>query len=798
MKPIFLVTMFLIIAVSEPVLGNETAKGTISGKVVDALSNQPLEYTSLVLISAIDSSMVDGTITSTDGSFSFKKIEKGNYILEAHFIGCQTAVIEKIEIQSKKDQIDLGEIKLIVSRHVLDEAEIIAKNDDFNFKVDKMVVNVSEQINAKGGNVVDALQGVPSVQVNADGNVLLRGSANYLLLIDGRPSLLDAADALKQIPAETIQSIEIITTPSAKYQSEGNAGIINLISRKEFVKGIDGLLNLSIATGDKYSGSITVNKKRNNLRSYLSLSYSDKTKQNESTSYRETFSPTRSTENIDSKRKVTKLNAEISGGFDYTINDNNTFSVLAQVGRWSYDRYINSNYHSFTEDVNFSSFITSEEDFINQNNFAAVGVNYQHLFSENEHSITFDGYYNYQDSEISNNFSEQPTGYQQQIQNNSIRHNGQFKLDYTKSIFKNTKFESGLSTDFESSNYLYQLKGLNESLPDSALGVDSSTNYYYDQNIFAAYAVFASELKYLSLQAGLRMELTDRIITTQTVNYSLNQFNVLPSLHLTKSLKRGQTIGLGYSRRIDRPTEWQLSPYIYSINRYTITKGNPNLICSITNSLEGSYNFNKEKSSLNFVLYYRHEKNAITSILLNENDLFFETYDNLENVIDAGVEMFTKVKPTKWFELTLMLNTSYATWDGQISDGNELKGSSFLVNGYLNTTFKLYKTTSLQFITTFYGPGQIPQGYADAFYYFDFILKQSFFNSKLNLTARSHNTFDTGLYKYSATGATYQLHGEYLYEGPTFILSLSYRLNHYRNSKSNKRVKQDYDSRLDH
>jgi len=294
------------------------------------------------------------------------------------------------------------------------------------------------------------------------------------------------------------------------------------------------------------------------------------------------------------------------------------------------------------------------------------------------------------------------------------------------------------------------------------------------------------------------MELTDRKIITVAENYYLNQLNFIPTLHLSKSINQFQTTGLGYSRRIDRPTEWQLSPYIYSINRYTITKGNPNLLCSSTNSLEASYDYSKGKTNLNLVLYYRHEKNAITSILLNENELFYETYDNLENETDVGAELFTKVKATKWLDLSLMLNTSYSSWNGQISDGNELNGSTFLWYGYFNMTFKLYKTTSLQFITTYYGPGDIPQGHADAFYYFDFILKQSFFDNKLNLTARSHNTFDTGLYKYTTAGTNYQLYGEYLYEGPTFILSLSYRLNHYRNSKSNKKVKQDFDGRLDH
>ncbi|MBO4771138.1 MAG: carboxypeptidase regulatory-like domain-containing protein, partial [Bacteroidales bacterium] len=241
--------------------------GTITGKIVDARTGQPVEYATVAVYNQANNSLVTGTITDNDGKFSIDGLKNGTYILKASFIGYDPLEIRDIEVTGSVKQ--LGTIKLSTSDAEIEEVEVTAKKKDISYQLDKKVINLSTDINADNGSAADALEGVPSVDVDIDGNVSLRGSSNFTVLIDGKPTALDAADVLKQTPAAMIENIEIITNPSAKYDPEGTTGIINLVTKKNVVQGLNGVVNANVGSQGRIGGDFLLNKRSGKVNFFV-------------------------------------------------------------------------------------------------------------------------------------------------------------------------------------------------------------------------------------------------------------------------------------------------------------------------------------------------------------------------------------------------------------------------------------------------------------------------------------------------------------------------------------------------
>ena len=280
-------------------------------------------------------------------------------------MGYERKTIDGIVVDQNR-QLDLGKIEMKVSMQDLQELQVTAEKNAVAFQIDRKVINVSKELAAEGGTAVDALQNVPSVQVDAYGNVLLRGSSDFTLLINGKPTMLEAQQVLQQTLAETIESIEIITNPSVKYEAKGTTGIINLKLKSSGENGTQGMVNLSLANGDKYSGSIMLNKQYKKFSAFAGFSYSNKTQRTENWGYREVFdSDPVVHDSIDSKRKIKRLSADLKIGTEYRINDNNSLSFSAQIGKWQFSRDISSVFVSgYTMSSDSSSFQNTEEEFL--------------------------------------------------------------------------------------------------------------------------------------------------------------------------------------------------------------------------------------------------------------------------------------------------------------------------------------------------------------------------------------------------------------------------------------------------
>ncbi len=803
-----LVLLTLLIAYPLFALSNVPEKTSIEGVILDKATQNPVEYANLVLYNTEDSALISGSISSSDGSFRIIDIDLGSYYLSVQFIGYQSYRIDNIEINVDNRNVDLGIISVAPAFVNLQEAIIIGNNDYITFKIDKTVVNVQEQLSAEGGAIVDALTSVPSVQIDGGGNVSLRGSTSFTLLIDGQPSVLEASVALNQIPSSSVDKIEIITNPSVKYDSDGTTGIINLIMKKQKRIGTSGQVTIALATGDKYTGNLMLNQRSKNIRTHLGATYSNKRKQTESKDDRTSIKgDSLNYQNIASDRDIYRRNYKLNGGIGWDISSANSVNLDIEFGQWEYDRQIDSKVlfnNNFETD---SAKLSINEDFKINNRYIKSDFGYLHKFSNEDHSIGMNFYisklHNYtpntlsQDS-IGNSNSIAYTNYIS-LESESDRNHIRFTTDYTLPVSKKLNLEAGYKLDNKVStndfSYKTRISPNYEWLMDSSLSANSDFN----RIINSVYGIASTSFQDISLKLGIKFEIVDRTLSesNSTNKSTYNAINIFPSLHLAKSLKEGQQISFSYSRRVNRPNQWMLIPAPRSTGRNMIQEGNPELLPDFTNSLEFGYTKQNDMLLLNSQLYTRLTTNSITPSITEKGGRYYQCYDNLDNELAAGIELMGNLNIRQWWRINLNANAYYYKLKGTLKSGYEVDNNSLVWNGSFRTTFIINSSTYLEFLAIYYGPSILPQGKSKDFYYFDFFVKRNFFNRSLTIALRSHNTFDTGIYIEDTKGANYNAHTWFKYEGPTFMMTATYRLNNFKRHRLRNHLDMNFDSGLD-
>lgn len=804
-------TAILIFAISATGVANPLQKASISGKIVEAVTGHPIEYANLVLIRVADSNMVNGTISATDGSFMIENIDNGTYQLKAHFIGFETAIIDSISIVSKKDQIDLGVIKLKPASILLGEAEILATNEYIDFKIDKKVINVAEHINAEGGAIVEALKNVPSVQVDAAGNVTMRGSTSFTLLVDGRPTVMEASDALNQIQASSVEKIEIITNPSVKFDAEGTSGIINLIMKKQKSSGTSGQVTTTLATGDKYSANVLLNQRANKLSTHLGAMYSNKRKQTESTDDREVFSTDSIFyERIASDRDIYWRNYTFDGGIIYDADSRNSYSFNAEIGQWEFDRTIKSKIRLRDNLQPEETFFQTREDFLVVNKYVSADAGYRHIFNTEGHQLDFDLFFSLLNNETPNVITENEmddkgielpgTTNFLNLYSEADRNHLRFKTDYVLPVSGNLKLEAGYQNDSKKSvtDYSYQYRSaINENWnTDSSL----SGQMDFSRMVNAMYFTLGTSYKGIAVQGGLRVETVNRSLQQKILqkDYNYDDVNFFPSLHLSKALGEQKQISMSYSRRINRPNQWMLMPALNSTGREMLQMGNPGLLPDFTDSYELGFSSRTDLLMLSAEMYFRNTKNSITGTTMENNGIFYQTYENLDRELTGGFDLMGNINIFSWWRMNVASGFYYNTLEGTLQSGYLVDNSSFAWNGNFKTTFIVKQETFLEFMAVYYGPSTLPQGKAEDFYYFDFFVRRSFLQRKLTVALRSHNTFDTGIYIEDSEGTNFKAHTWFKYEGPTFMATLTYKFNNFKKVNAGSDMDMNYDSGLDH
>jgi outer membrane receptor protein involved in Fe transport len=793
---IFIIILFVTSALIAQEGGYKKADGgmplfaKLSAKIVDQISNEPIEFATVSLYKLPKDTLIGGIVTNANGVFELDKMRPGKYKLVIAFMGYKTLIIDTLLLR-KLEERDLGLIKLSTNEKVLKEVTIETQQDMVKNTIDKKVFDAEKLAIANGGSANDVLTQVPTVSVDIDGNISLRGSGNVTILIDGRPSGMSGAGragVLSGIPASAIESVEVITNPSAKYDPDGMSGIINIVLKKNKLQGTNGSATLSAGTNNKYNGNVSYNFRKNkvNIFSNYSFRYNERFGKGDvkRTSYAADsliylFQKNNSdntnrnhSAKIGMDYNATKL---ASFGFNITMNYENKSEQEKLVNTYenqrnqlfsAFDRYSNSPSDGLSQDYN----INYRQKFNNPKQLLSVESNYsvnknqsvskyeQNNYWENYQEIN--PYWFYQNNNSNTDFS---------INTNT--------LDFESPLFKNGKIESGLKNinrkidnDFYSETYNFSALNF---LADDSL----NNRFVYHENIYAAYTSFGQTFGKWSYKAGLRAEQanTKSTLINNDSSFVNNYFNVFPTAFINRKIDEKQELQFNYGRRINRPGTRQLSPFTDYSNPLILRVGNPYLSPEYTHNLELTYLYNHNKINFSTTVFYRKTVDLIMrNIVLNNNNQTIVTFTNLGTSDNMGIETVSRIEFFKWWNITANVNGFQTVIKGTNQDG-EINTSNLSWNAKILSNTLLKKGWSIQASGSYNAKNIMAQGTILPMSQVDIAIKKEVFKSKGTITLGVTDIFDKMRFRMSSFGSNFNQEAERKRETRIATLSFNYK-----------------------
>ena len=773
-------------------------KGKIMGKIIDTETKTPMEYANVAIYRKQDSKLVSGSIADATGSFEIKDLPFGAYYIEANFIGFEKTIINDIKIVPNSTSVDVGVISLSAAHQQLGAVDVVAERNRIEYKIDKKVINVANDINAAGGTAVTALENTPSVEVDIDGNVSLRGSTSFTVLIDGRPSVLSGSDALKQIPSSAIQNIEIITNPSVKYDPDGMAGIINVVMKKNVLSGLNGILNANIGTGEKYGTDLMLNYKTKKYNVFLGGNWTDETNYGTMKSTRESYSNDTTTFLVtNGKRNRTRGGNQLKGGLDYYLSDKTTLTLSSQVGNYNFDGFGGGNIHNYQNLGPLDIYSVQNNVSTRSGNYVSGNASFQTKFdASGMHKLegSFDyrnrnGNENENDDELLANSSYIPTSeYLNRVitADHSNSNDYRMKLDYSLPFNDGAKFEAGLQSRIENEKDNFNFKSFDKTSNSFINNPLFTSNLKFKEAIHSAYSTYSGKLLSIEYQLGIRGEYNKRTIDDSGVSrqiYTLDRFDLFPSAHFSYSMANENQLMASYSRRVERPDGHDLDPHPDYMNQYTIRIGNPNLKPEFTDSYEFSF-INKFGSSfLSLETFYRTTNNLITRIQDKRNDgIIYMTMDNLNRDYSMGGEIMGNFNLSKW----LLVNASFSLYDYKIKGqilGESINKESTNYSGRLNATVKFTPDIRLQLTGFYRGPSVSAQGDQKSMMFTNLAYRQDFLKKKLSATLSVQDILGTAHWQGTSYGQGFSSTFKMQREPRVVMLTLSYKINNYKMDK---------------
>ena len=611
---------------------------TISGKVLDADDSFPLEYATISFISKAENKVVTGGITDLDGKFEIE-VPAGTYDVKIEYLSYKTKTYSDKLLDKS---MDLGTVSLSLNLEALDTVEIIAERTTADIKLDKKVYTIGKDLTVQGGTVSDVLDNVPSVSVDVEGNVALRGNDDVRILINGKPSGLvglNSTEALRQLPAEAIERVEVITSPSARYDAEGTAGILNIILRRSKLQGLNGAITLNTGYPTQAGISGNVNYRTGDFNFFNTTSYN----------YREipgnaysssTFIPSgdqlEETRTFERERKGINTNF----GVEWYINDTASLTTSVQF------RDSNNEQESFNRIVEFENSTNTttvrnrfDPEFEDDRTIQYT-VNFDKQFGDNsDHRFTANFQYE-SSSEFEASLIEQDNIAVEDVATDENQDRIFLQADYVLPVGKVNQFEFGYQGRFQTLDTDYEISFRDNDSGMFELSTDLSNNLVYREYVNSVYSQFGSKIKSkFSYLLGLRMEETRITIDQQTTNQfdRKNYVSFFPTINLAYELSETENITLGYNRRIRRPRSRFINPFPSRSSATNLFQGNPDLDPSFSNTYDiGYYNKFSSKVTLNTSLYYQRSTDTFNFINIGTDDYFIFETNQIVNASDPN------------------------------------------------------------------------------------------------------------------------------------------------------------------
>ncbi|MEW6195038.1 MAG: TonB-dependent receptor [Bacteroidota bacterium] len=803
----FLNLLFLIIfvttafAYSFPNGNDSNKKGIIKAVIIDSKTNTPVEYANVTLHNSNDSSFVTGTVTGNNGELLIGNIPDGSYYVKISYIGYQKLFVPNINVTKEKKEIQLGTLKLAAQDVQLDAVSVVGERAAEELRLDKKVINVAQNLSAAGGTALDVLENQPSIQVDQDGNVSLRGSTNFTILVNGRPSVLQGGDALRQIPASMIDNIEIITNPSAKYDAEGAAGIINIVMKKQTEDSMTGIVNAGLGSRTKYNGDFSVNYKSGDYALTGSADYRRNTFHINNFVDRTAVLPDNTSFlNTNLAGKMMRDNFNIKAGVDYNVGDNSLISLSGLYGEFILERDFLFKF-SDTGSNNETNYTLSNDGMdINSKFFNAV-LYYNSQFTPKVDELSFEATYTNVDLpnvQSTKEYDTDPSFEQlsseplwKELKNDSERNEGRIKINYSYTFGPKSKLETGVQTNLFYKNFDIVNQYYDWDTQQWIINPDYTNKFDFRNNVYSAFATYTNELAGFDYQLGLRAEQTDRMLDQKTLSqdFKYNETHLFPSLSVSTKMTEEQQIQFSYSRRINRPNEFSLNPFPVFSTSYVTFIGNPNLLPELTHSLELNYQYFLKGLFFSVQTYYRKTDNSITQThtLLEDGSIKLSS-DNVAKNETFGAEISSSITLIPWLKLDPSVNLFQNNMSG-LYEGEQTERELFTWSSRLNATVTLTPSTRFQTMINYIGKQQTLQQVTDPIINLTFSVRQELFNKQLIATVSAQNLFDAGRFNFNSSGSNFNMSGRFRPEAPMFRLTLSYNFNNYKNtSRPTERV----------
>ena len=775
----------------------------IKGIVADQQTNEPLPYCSIALLNGDGPAVITGALTLAKGDFTLAKVPAGNYTLKIVYIGYDTRLIKDLKLADGQ-KLNLGNIVLTPSSKLLSEIKVTGQKATLANKIDKQVYKADQFASAKGGNAIDVIKNMPSVSVDSQGEISMRGSTGFLVLINGKPVLVDAATALSQLPANAIENIELITSPSAKYDADGKGGIINITTKK----GVDNGLSVAVngqggfpsindfnnkKAPERFGGDATINYKVDKWDisvggNYLRNDIAGRREGDVNTTVANRYTTFPSV----GERSFQRYNWATRADIVFNADKDNSIAAGFYHGSRTQYRLAELMYNNTKTDINTGQTIGRAIYFNSnlvkrQGDFTASNLDYNHTFQDKS-TLAISGLFEYDilagyTHNRNLNYPDTTTLQQYTANTNSNPSHGyRLQADHAINIGSG-KLESGYQFRYQRQNGSFLTQQQNTAAGALLTAANDFTNVTnVIQGVYTQYSAKAGKLQYTG---GLRYEYSTRNFSADQTQdlYHLALSNLLPSANLLYTISDSWKAKAGYSRRIQRTNFNELNPYPEREHSETLELGDPNLLPEFVNLEELGITKTFSKGSFFATLYHQDITNAINRVNRVYTDtILLREYTNAGKANLWGVEMGTDLKINKWWTLFAGGNVYNYNIKGDLFGNSVIVNNSswnFSING--NTNFVLGKTSSLQFNVNYLSARATAQGKDSRFLVPNSSFKQTFMKGRLTTTLQWQDIdlggFGTNIQRITTSGSNFYTTTNYIQEVNMFLLNISFSLN---------------------
>ena len=775
------------------------ATAQIFGSIQDQITGEPIEFADVILINNETEVFVSHVHSDVNGRFQFSDINVGEYSLTIRIIGYDVFTQESIVISVATSTFDVGIIQLQPLEFGLAEVVVEASRRQIIYRLDRRIIDASSSL--MGGTAVDILENTPSIRVGIDGEVTFRGSSGFRVYINGRPSFHSGTQALQQIPAGQIENIEIITTPSARHSTDGEAGIINIITRTDFQQGISGMVNLHGSTALSKGADFHISQQRNRLRWNIAGHWNQPIRESDFHQYKQTIVGGQTTTSVsDGPRRGKNYHYGLRTGIDFALTPRTSLNAEYSI---TYNRITRRGDLDYFETIIDANGLTKTNNFLSvdryslSNTLNAGTVGFLHRFNNTGHQLSgsfmagFEGYaLEYFQSDLFNLNNQREHGHR--AWEDEIRWTVQSNIDYVFPFSPTGRIEAGWQYFLYLEDGDYSMQFWDPVNQEFFWREDIYCTFYFRRGIHSIYLLGAESFNNFDVQVGVRGEHTHRVLrsSVEGADRTVNRFDVFPSLHLAYNFSREQRLTFGYAYRINRPQLFFMEPYITYRDYYTAEIGNPDIRPEYIHSFELSYRRFLNQQVLQAGLFYRARTDKVERLRVPYRaGVTLDSMANVGNDHSLGVELSAQLTLNRWWNMNLNGTVYYYRVINHIESGGR-EATSTNYDFTMNNLFRIRRNTRIQLDGHFVGPTVTTQGRNESFWFANLAVRQQF-TPNFQSTLSFRNIFNSARHK--STIATPDLTSITIIHPvhPVIQLSVNYTFNNFRRNEQQTREARD-------